>query len=84
MIKTKFIKKSRNHDYMMLSRYIRDVDYYLGYGQKSDKCLFFGNAKEQIIEMFKLYNSLTKKPNWINKRQLNKYRAALLFAKVTK
>jgi hypothetical protein len=72
-------RKSRRHDYMMLSRYISDVKYYLGYGNRAAKHLYFGNESEHIAEMFKLYKQLSPKPVWITKRQLNKYRTALIF-----
>ena len=79
MIKSKFKKKSSGYNYMVLSFYISDIENYLGSGKRSTKFLYFGNEKQHIVEVFKLYNKLSPRPVWINKAQLNKYRTAILF-----
>lgn len=47
----------RRNDYILLGRYQMDVEYWLNYGNQNDSCLYFGNKKDHITEMVKLYNT---------------------------
>ena len=62
------------HEYMMLSRYQSDMEYYLGHGNRCEKHLYFGNFKEHIEEMFKLWEELPVKPEWLTFEKLNQYK----------
>lgn len=62
------------HNYMMLSRYQMDVEYYFGYGNRSEKHLFFGDFKTHIREMIELWKKLPVKPEWLRATQLIEYK----------
>ena len=61
--------------YMMLDRLQSDCDYYLGYGNRSEKQLWTGNVDEQIKQMKLLWNSFPedKKPEWLTMEQILNY-----------
>jgi hypothetical protein len=61
--------------YMMLSRLASDNDYYLGYGNRSEKNLWAGNVDDQIDEMKKLWNKLPAdgKPEWLSMQDILNY-----------
>lgn len=44
-------------NYQMLSRLQSDCKYYLGYGNRHKKHLYFSDEQQHINEMKKLYNS---------------------------
>jgi hypothetical protein len=62
-------------NYMMLSRLQRDCDYYLGYGNRSERGLWAGNVDAQIKEMKRLWNNLPKdgKPEWLTMEDILDY-----------
>jgi hypothetical protein len=61
--------------YMMLGRLIADNDYYLGYGNRSERNLWAGNVDDQIDEMKKLWNKLPAdgKPEWLSMQDILNY-----------
>ena len=61
--------------YMMLGRLIADNDYYLGYGNRSERNLWAGNVDDQISEMKKLWNQLPAdgKPEWLSMQDILNY-----------
>jgi len=61
--------------YMMLSRLKMDCDYYLNYGNKSERCLWADTKEEQIEEMKKLHNFFPahKKPQWLTFEEILNY-----------
>lgn len=63
------------HTYMMLGRLQSDNDYYLGYGNRSEKRLWAGNVDDQIKEMKKLWNQLPEdgKPEWLSMEDILEY-----------
>ncbi|MCP3673980.1 MAG: hypothetical protein GY829_05865 [Gammaproteobacteria bacterium] len=63
---------NQEFEYMMLSRLIRDIGYYCGAGNGHTKHLWAGNVDEQIKEIFKIYNLLIVKPQWLTFRSLKK------------
>ena len=71
----KYTEDPRKFDYMMLSRYKRDCEYYLGNGNRYAGHLYFKNEQEHIDEMKKLYNSFSddKKPEWLTWEQIETY-----------
>ena len=70
----KMKNENQRHDYMMLSRYQSDIEYYLGYGNKKEKHLYFGNFKKHIQEMILLWKKLPKKPTWLRAKKLIEYK----------
>lgn len=68
-------KVDNQFSYMMLSRLQMDCDYYLGYGNRSEKVLWAGNVDDHIAEMKKLWNSLPKneKPEWLTMNDILDY-----------
>jgi hypothetical protein len=72
--------------YMMLGRLKSDNEYYLGYGNRSDKNLWAGNVDGQIAEMKKLWNQLPKdgKPEWLTMEDIEKYEIEMKGNKMAK
>lgn len=64
-----------NFKYQMLDRLRCDCNYFLGYGNRSKKCLWSGNVTDHIADMKALYNSFpeTEKPEWLTMDQINEY-----------
>lgn len=62
-------------DYMMLSRLQSDCEYYLGYGNRSERNLWAGSVKGQIKEMKRIWDSLPedKKPEWLSMEDILEY-----------
>ena len=59
--------------YRLLSRMQTDVKYYLGNGNRHEKDLWAGNAKDHIIIMDALMKSLPEKPEWLSAEMLMDY-----------
>lgn len=55
-----------------------DVEYYLGYGNRNERHLYYGNVKEHITEMIKLWKKLPLKPEWLRATELIEYKKQLL------
>lgn len=75
-----YTKKEENNTdleyrYMLLDRLRSDCDYFLGYGNGSERHLWAGNIDDQIAKMKELYNSFTddQKPEWITMEDINNY-----------
>lgn len=62
-------------NYMMLDRLRCDCDYYLGYGNRCKKHLYYGDEQEHINKMKELYNSFpdNEKPEWLTYEQILYY-----------
>lgn len=75
-----FIRHPREHDYMMLSRYKMDCDYFLGYGNVCERYLYFKDVDTHCNEMEKLWNSFAsdQKPEWLTLDQIKEYRGKML------
>lgn len=73
---TKYKKHPREFDYMMLSRYKSDCEYYLGNGGRYAGHLYFKNPNRHIEEMEKLYNSFSDedKPEWLTWEDIQNYK----------
>lgn len=71
----KFQRVPRELDYMMLSRYKMDCNYFLGYGNCYEGHLYYGSVTKQIEEMKKLYDSFSDedKPEWLTMEQIEDY-----------
>lgn len=59
--------------YQMLGRLQSDCEYFLNYGNRCAKHLYYGEAKEHIQEMKKLYELLPEKPEWLSFEKILEY-----------
>lgn len=67
--------KEERFNYMMLSRLQADCEYFLGYGNRHTKHLYYQDEQKHIDEMKLLHNSFSehKKPEWLTMVQIEKY-----------
>lgn len=75
-----FVRNPRERDYMMLSRYKMDCDYFLGCGNGHEGHLYFKDVNTHCNEMEKLWNSFAsdQKPEWLTLDQIKEYRVKML------
>jgi len=68
-------KERLKFNYMMLSRLQSDCDYYLGYGNRSEKNLWADDVDKHIAEMKRLWNGFPedKKPEWLSMDEILEY-----------
>lgn len=64
-------------EYMLLDRLRQDCEYYLTYNREIPKCLWAGDAQKQIDKMRELYNSVSEKPLWLTREQIDEYAAKM-------
>lgn len=66
--------------YRLLSRLQQDCDYYLGYGNRSKRCLWANDEKQQIDTMIALHNSFPEgeKPQWLTMDEIKEYQKEML------
>ena len=66
---------SKSHSYMMLNRLQADCEYFLGFGNGSEKRLWAGSVDSQIEEMRTLWDSFPNdaKPEWLSLEQISEY-----------
>lgn len=71
-----FVRNQREFDYMMLSRYKADCDYFLGNGNGYEGHLYYKDVNKHCDEMEKLYESFAEdeKPEWLTMEQIKEYR----------
>lgn len=67
-------EKNARFNYMLLSRCESDLKYFWGYGNKSEKHLYFGSYKIHINKMIEIWRSLPKKPLWLRPIDLINYK----------
>lgn len=77
---TKYQRVPREFDYMMLSRYKSDCDYFLGYGNGYEGHLYYHSVNKQIEEMKELYNNFSneEKPEWLTMEQIEDYEKQMI------
>lgn len=75
-----FERHAREFDYMMLSRYKSDCDYFLGYGNGYEGHLYYKEVNKHCDEMKKLHDSFSdnEKPEWLTVEQIEQYRTDML------
>lgn len=75
--KNKKVENNTNleYNYMLLDRLKQDCEYFLGYGNGSERNLWAGNIDDQITKMKELYNSFAddEKPEWITMEDIDNY-----------
>lgn len=64
---------NNSFDYMMLSRLQSDCEYYLNYGNRSERVLPSGNVDEHIKHMKTIWNKLNVKPEWLSMEDIEEY-----------
>ena len=70
--------QDNRYNYMLLSRYQQDIEYFLNHGNRSERNLFFDTKEEHIEETVKLWESLEPKPEWLTAEQLTDYKSKML------
>lgn len=64
--------------YFILGRLVADCEYYLGWGGRSPRRLYYHNVKDHIQAMRELYYSFENKPEWLSLEQINEYENEML------
>lgn len=69
------IRYDETFRYQLLERLVTDCKYFLGYGNRQEKCLWAGNVQDHIIAMQVLWRSFPydKKPEWLTWDQISEY-----------
>ena len=67
------LNKDDKFRYMLLSRMQSDVKYFLGNGNRHEPDLWGGNVENHLNVMYKLWDSLPEKPEWLTREQLGSY-----------
>ena len=62
-----------NQEYRLLDRLRSDCEYFLGAGNRSEKHLWAGSVRAQIVKMRELYDTLPEKPEWLTKEVIDDY-----------
>ena len=67
-------------NYMLLGRLKSDCEYFLNYGGRSIKHLYYDSVEEHISEMKRMWNNfpLDKKPEWLTFGDIEKYEKEML------
>jgi NAD(P)H-flavin reductase len=67
-------------NYQFLDRLKSDCDYYLGYGNRNKKNLWYKDEKEHINKMKELYNSFpdNNKPEWLTYEHILNYEKEMI------
>lgn len=76
--KTKYEKNPNEFNYGMLGRLKSDCDYYLGYGNRSKKHLYYNDEQTHINKMKEIYNKLPEKPDWLTYEQILSYEEQMI------
>lgn len=71
------IDGSYQHEYMMLGRLQQDCEYYLGYGQRSERNLWADTVQDHIHAMKRYYNQVPIKPEWLSYKDILRYEAKM-------
>lgn len=66
------------HNYMLIDRLRSDCEYFLNWGNGNLKRLYYGNIKDHIAGMKKLWNDFKEKPQWLSLEQIEQYEKDML------
>jgi hypothetical protein len=66
-------KINETFNYQMLSRLKHDCEYFLNCGKRNEKHLWGLNVKDHITEMYRQWNMLPVKPEWISLKDIQEY-----------
>lgn len=61
-------------NYQLLGRLKGDCEYFLGHGNRNEKHLWALNIRDHIAEMYKIYDNLPEKPDWISREEIDSYK----------
>lgn len=67
-----------DNDYRLLGRLKEDCEYYLGYGARQNKHLYYKDEEKIIVAMTEIYDSLVEKPEWLTIEQIAAYEEQML------
>ena len=63
---------------MMLSRFITDCEYFLGFGGRNERRLWAGSVEKQIETMYEIWEYVEDKPEWLTKEQIEDYKNQMM------
>jgi hypothetical protein len=80
IFKNQYKENHNRFNYQMLSRLKSDCNYYLGYGNRCKKHLYYADEQQHINEMKKLYNDFPEdgKPEWLTYEEILNYEKAMV------
>lgn len=67
-----------DNDYRLLGRLKEDCEYYLGYGARQNKHLYYKDEEKMIVAMTEIYDSLIEKPEWLTMKEIAAYEEEML------
>lgn len=67
-----------DNDYRFLGRLKEDCEYYLGYGARQNKHLYYKDEEKMIVVMTEIYESFVEKPEWLTMEQIAAYEEEML------
>ena len=65
-------------NYMMLARLKSDCEYFLNWGARKVKNIYYDSVEEHISEMKKLWNLFSAKPEWLSYEDIENYESQML------
>lgn len=65
-------------NYMLLSRLQNDCEYFLGYGARDERVLYYKNVEKHIAKMREIFDALPDTPDWISKDDINRYEILMM------
>lgn len=65
-------------NYMLLGRLKTDCEYFLNYGNGSERNLWAFNVEDQILKMKELWEKLPIKPEWLSYEEIENYEREML------
>jgi hypothetical protein len=73
-------ESSREYEYMLLGRLKMDLDYYLGFGNRNAKHLFYDSIEEHMSEIKKALAAFPedRKPEWFTEQDLQDYESKIM------
>ena len=67
-----------DNDYRLLGRLKEDCEYYLGYGSRQNKHLYYKDEEKMIVAITEIYDSLVEKPEWLTMSEIAAYEEQML------
>ncbi len=74
------LRVDNSFDYMMLSRLVRDCEYFLGNGNGYLGHLYYETVEEHISKMMELWNGFLddEKPEWLSLEEIKEYKEKMI------
>lgn len=65
-------------NYMLLSRLQSDCEYFLGYGARDERVLYYKNVEKHIAKMREIFDALPDMPEWISEKDIDRYEILMM------